>query len=355
MHALCDELARLPVRHALIILDGCFGMTIHWSRLRDALLVARMRYREEYDGYVHRPAWQVLMSTSHDEMLVDATEGARATDGDGHSLFARALLDGLAGAADRGGDHLITAEDLAMYIRERLALARQRTGSAGAPLLFSLNRHGGGQFVFPRAEWRAEAPACPPCDPACQSIPRPASVRDQDAAWFFGRQAVTRRLVAQVTRHPFTVVVGASGAGKSSLVHAGLAPAVFARGWTVLPTLRPGKAPLEMLHRWARTVDDLSREARPTSWRAWLARLAATSPERPRLMIGDQFEEVLVDQTGALHRSQFLDALVTALDTVPGLHVVITVRSDAELAFRVPALAPRWGFCTVRHPGADPR
>ena len=49
--------------------------------------------------------------------------------------------------------------------------------------------------------------------------------------------------------HPFVMVVGRSGSGKSSLVYAGLLPALRRerdRFWTVL-TLRPGPTPLRAL------------------------------------------------------------------------------------------------------------
>jgi hypothetical protein len=46
--------------------------------------------------------------------------------------------------------------------------------------------------------------------------------REQDAALFFGREAFSERLLQAVTGRPLTAVVGASGAGKSSVVFAGL-------------------------------------------------------------------------------------------------------------------------------------
>ncbi|MFE9448777.1 AAA family ATPase [Streptomyces sp. NPDC006739] len=57
-----------------------------------------------------------------------------------------------------------------------------------------------------------------------------ASYREQDARWFFGRERSTDALVAQLRAAERTgglvVLVGASGAGKSSLLNAGLVPAV---------------------------------------------------------------------------------------------------------------------------------
>jgi WD40 repeat protein len=57
-----------------------------------------------------------------------------------------------------------------------------------------------------------------------------AAYRQQDAGWFFGRERSTEALVAQLRAAEDTgglvMLVGASGAGKSSLLNAGLVPAL---------------------------------------------------------------------------------------------------------------------------------
>jgi hypothetical protein len=79
--------------------------------------------------------------------------------------------------------------------------------------------------------------------------------REEDSAFFFGRGSVSERdspigqLVRKVHEHPFVIVVGRSGSGKSSLVFAGLLPALRRERdqfWNVL-TLRPGQTPLRAL------------------------------------------------------------------------------------------------------------
>jgi hypothetical protein len=79
--------------------------------------------------------------------------------------------------------------------------------------------------------------------------------REEDAAFFFGRgsandpESPIGELVRKVREHPFVMVVGRSGSGKSSLVYAGLLPALRRerdRFWNVL-SLRPGPAPLRAL------------------------------------------------------------------------------------------------------------
>ncbi|WP_186777737.1 nSTAND1 domain-containing NTPase [Streptomyces salinarius] len=93
------------------------------------------------------------------------------------------------------------------------------------------------------ADPNGERPAPPAAEeqPATEAATTPGGVcpyrglaayRRQDAGWFFGRERSTRALVAQLdaTRDTggLVMLVGASGAGKSSLLNAGLVPALRA-------------------------------------------------------------------------------------------------------------------------------
>src|SRR3712207_1501453 len=92
-------------------------------------------------------------------------------------------------------------------------------------------------------------------DPHRSPYPGLAPFAPEDAAVFFGRQPETARLLELLTptlqRGPgrFVAVVGPSGSGKSSLVHAGLLPrlARMPAHWVVVPPLRPGQQPIANL------------------------------------------------------------------------------------------------------------
>ena len=137
--------------------------------------------------------------------------------------------------------------------------------------------------------------------------------REEDAAFFCGRDDAIRELVARVQEHSFVAVVGPSGSGKSSLVFAGLLPALRKQGrttmWDVV-TLRPGKSPLRALAEAFGVAPDNAGAAEID---AWLEREAAflragdaetlarivdrrldAAPEKPdRLLIYvDQWEEL---------------------------------------------------------------
>ena len=73
-----------------------------------------------------------------------------------------------------------------------------------------------------------------------------------DAGYFFGRERLVGELVARLTGAPLVGIVGPSGSGKSSVVRAGLLPALAAGvlpgsdRWTI-SVLRPGAHPMRAL------------------------------------------------------------------------------------------------------------
>jgi WD40 repeat protein len=173
--------------------------------------------------------------------------------------------------------------------------------------------------------------------------------QEQDAAVFFGREQETERLVQllqptlQRSRGRWVGIVGPSGSGKSSLLHAGLLPRLARdRGrWVLLPTIVPGRRPMRAL------ADALSRSLaeagsshladavaaqldRGASGLIDLARQIAGghSAGRPDvLVVVDQAEE-LVTHTGERERRAFLALLGGALGEDSPLWVVATLRSE---------------------------
>jgi hypothetical protein len=76
--------------------------------------------------------------------------------------------------------------------------------------------------------------------------------REEDAGLFFGREEAIDILLGKLRDHNLVTLVGRSGSGKSSVVFAGLIPAlrrrVDGRTWFIL-SLRPGSEPLHALVR----------------------------------------------------------------------------------------------------------
>jgi tRNA A-37 threonylcarbamoyl transferase component Bud32 len=70
---------------------------------------------------------------------------------------------------------------------------------------------------------------------------------ERDAAVFFGREAEVAAFVEQVRLQAVLPVIGASGAGKSSLVHAGVIARLREQQSWLVATVRPGARPLRTL------------------------------------------------------------------------------------------------------------
>jgi hypothetical protein len=129
----------------------------------------------------------------------------------------------------------------------------------------------------------------------------------EDAPLFFGRDAHVDQCVARLQQSRFLAVVGSSGAGKSSLVRAGLLPALslgLLRGadeqWEFL-LFRPGADPigalvskLETLGRAPGKGSELSVESRLRARSSGLIDVVAKSAlgRKNLLIVVDQFEEL---------------------------------------------------------------
>ncbi len=341
MHVLHSALTRLPVRHAFVILDCCFAGAFRWSSLRDVEPEIPRVYRERYDRYVERAAWQVLTSASSDQPALDRLASDRGEGGETHSPFARALLEGLAGAADYTQDNLCTADELAMFVRERVAPAAESAGCRQTPQLFQLDRHDDGQFVFQVPRRPIELVPAPPLDEHANPYRGLCSFPEGDPAQFFGRDAVTKRLTEAVSAQRLTVVVGPSGCGKSSLVEAGVIPALRAQGITVLPPQQPGREPLAALAALTRALGAEPAALDPVAaWQAAVAARGRTHPGQPWVVVIDQLEEL--HRAPERDQAAFLGALASALEAAAAPHVVVTVRADVEPELHASALAPWW-------------
>ena len=170
-----------------------------------------------------------------------------------------------------------------------------------------------------------------------------------DAELFFGREAQVARLVARLRETRFLATVGASGCGKSSLVLAGLIPALQSAGssWRIA-VMRPGSAPAAALATvLARTQVLGERSADPDAPRAAMLQVlqrdelglvdlvhhARLRKGESLLVVVDQFEELFgtldTDPAHAREAAAFIKLLLAgaASKDVP-VFVAITMRSD---------------------------
>ncbi|MFI8234480.1 AAA family ATPase [Streptomyces sp. NPDC085900] len=191
-----------------------------------------------------------------------------------------------------------------------------------------------------------EAEEAPPAEGGVCPYRGLASYRQEDARWFFGRERSTRALVEQLRAAEksggLVMLVGASGAGKSSLLNAGLVNAV--RGGALgsenepQPVLHllPGADPLgELTRRIPELAEAVAAGAQPGAVReavaAW-ARRETPSAARPVLIV-DQFEETFTLCADETTRRTFVRVLHAACsppgpDTLAPVLVVLGIRAD---------------------------
>ncbi|CAM2010037.1 nSTAND1 domain-containing NTPase [Acanthopleuribacter pedis] len=163
--------------------------------------------------------------------------------------------------------------------------------------------------------------------------------REQDSDFFIGREAVTQRIVAYLSKHPMMGVLGPSGSGKSSVVQAGVVPALRRIGGKVV-LLKPGRRPVESLaFAVADALGGTDRQtlggelaaALPRQPQALHAAMAdACGEETPHLyLVIDQFEEVFTLAEDMEAAKAFIAALVFALEHPRRCcSLVLTMRSD---------------------------
>ena len=266
--------------------------------------------------------------------------------------------------------------------------AQARPGAAGR---YSVDARGGmgvqvGEgntqiiYTYNRLTW-TDGVAPPPLVSVSGVIDSPyrglGAFEEQDAALFFGREAATTELLTRMSRHlqgaGLLVVSGVSGAGKSSLLRAGVLPRIrgaglaFAPGAARWPCLVfvPTRSPLDELALRVAVLAGADAagvrrglDADPAGF-ALTARQAALAPppgpgsdpdgpaegrhpppqsRQPRLLLViDQFEQVFTQCAEEGQRQAFITALCAAAaaagrgpDDAPAALVVLGVRADFE-------------------------
>lgn len=169
----------------------------------------------------------------------------------------------------------------------------------------------------------AKIPKCP--------YPGMSPFKEEDSDRFFGRSDEIVELVNRLRSSPFLAVIGPSGSGKSSLVLAGLIPALrnsqlFGSGEWLVKIVRPGAKPLTTLK--SKLNSDLSNLPQAVT------ELLKTHLHAERLLlIIDQFEEVFTianKEPSNIQKQEFIPFQNVLLDLskVKNCYVVLTVRSD---------------------------
>ena len=186
-----------------------------------------------------------------------------------------------------------------------------------------------------------------------------------DSDYFFGRDKIILRLQESVATHPLVAVIGPSGSGKSSVIHAGLLPKLADQSptpgggqavqWTHF-SFRPGATPFRNLALVLAPELNMQTEALATALRdgtyslgeatdrllasarfsdfstgsmdATLANSDGNDQGRRILLTIDQFEEIFSLCLDQEERQDFIEWLVASPIRHPNMVVLLAMRAD---------------------------
>jgi WD40 repeat protein/energy-coupling factor transporter ATP-binding protein EcfA2 len=178
--------------------------------------------------------------------------------------------------------------------------------------------------------------------------------REEDAARFFGRRRLVEFLVARLTEHRMLALVGPSGSGKSSVVRAGLIPALKqnaipgSSAWRYIPIITPGEQPLfHLAHAWRRLNgqpdDQAQSEELAERFRDPQQVVAAFDGTEAVVLVVDQMEELFTLTDDESERRAFVAAMVALVEHPSPRHTVITtLRSDFESFIALEPALQQW-------------
>lgn len=192
--------------------------------------------------------------------------------------------------------------------------------------------------------------------PALQNpFPGPRPYATDEADRFFGRAGERRDLAALVVANPLTVLYGRTGAGKTSLLCAGLVRELERAGFQVLPVARPGGLlppgtdasqirnvyTANVLMHWHR--GDLADIARHTLL-SYLREMPQADAQRPLAVLLDQVEDLFTTHASQWEqRAAFMQELAECVAEAGRdrpLRVLLSIRDEqlAELERFAPLL-----------------
>jgi WD40 repeat protein/DNA-binding SARP family transcriptional activator len=163
-----------------------------------------------------------------------------------------------------------------------------------------------------------------------------ASFEVDDAEVFFGRERLVAEMVARLAGAPLLGIVGPSGSGKSSVLKAGLLPALQSdvlpgsSGWAIA-LMRPGAHPLAALEQ----------------------AVAHAGPEGRLVIAVDQFEELFTACRDESERVAFADALVAAVRD-PRRRALVLIALRADFYGRCASFPELWRMLGAGHVPVGP-
>ena len=174
--------------------------------------------------------------------------------------------------------------------------------------------------------------------------------QEEDHQFFFGRKAFVDDLLRVVRGQSLTMITGASGIGKSSLVYAGLIPRLRRTAEWIIASFRPGERPfhslaaclIPILEPTLNDVDLLNEtpklastlEAGTVELRDIVSKIINKHGQNKSfLLVADQFEELYTGGLSEAQRRRTIEQLLSIAKenrfiSTSSIRLVITIRAD---------------------------
>lgn len=265
---LVNTLKELRCQHKLLILDCCYSAGVQGSfgkqetSYRTPSISGQKSYRRDYDYLWRNPTFTVITSGGY-RPVPDCGESTPE-----HSPFAGALFDALENGyydrkTDSNNDKILTVHEIYNYILGDNSIKTKQHPEIFFPTEKETML---GQYFFLTDDFNPKDLV----DIKERDNPYKGlfAYEEEDKPIFGGRDELVKKLFEYVNQEQnnqkFTILTGASGSGKSSIVKAGLIPLLRdssisktgsepshesnqAKQWTVLEIMRPGNSPLTAL------------------------------------------------------------------------------------------------------------
>ncbi len=370
MEKVYQTFTNLDCHHLLMILDCCFAGRISWVVKGRNAARPRKLYQQSYEHLISHPTQQIFTSAAYDEESRDMHFGERK-DENGHSPFAHLLLKVLNAKPEETKKDIslkaitkygvITAQDIFGYLQKQL--------KGQTPNLFKPRNYDEktgryvfwkGEYVFPLPHFNPENLKKLPLNENTNPYKSLDSFETKDSELFYGRKRLIEGsndpkylqdgLLLKVSNHPLTIMLGVSRSGKSSLVKAGLIPALQPESeankkeWYVLNPIQPGEVPLTALAKKIQKItntpfDSLVRELQKDSQSLTtiIKQWSQNNPHLKLLLTIDQSEQLITLSRNEQDRKQFLQLLQQALvrpELSKNLRILLVLRSEFEPQIR---------------------
>ena len=296
---LSENIGRFPARKVLVVLDCCHAGGIGEAKFAGSPSFSALSTRF-YDQLESGHGRVIIASSANNEV-------SYVNPRDYHSIFTKHFLAGLSGRAKSSG-RVIRVFDLFDYVHPRVTEEEPRQH----PLLKATVRDN-----FPVA--RAEPLPCP--YPGMKPYGS-----DDDRRFFCGRKQETVALVERIRSSRRQLIIGASGSGKTSLLAAGVRPAMiadhrFGAGEWAVRELDLGEqsAGESLIRELASDTDD--------SGQGGVKRLLSSTPNANRLLVTVDALERLFGWRDT-EKMNAVQEMIGKLCELPDVYVLMTMRAD---------------------------